>query len=245
MRIVILAFDGLDYQYLQRLNVRSLLQKTNGNIDLTKYRNEGGLPGGSTPEVFGCFLTGRGVQEIKPYISGPLATNSMIIRDKLPTIFDLTDFIAVDVPMWDWGKEQRAHGYSIWKAKVNREEREHLKVLYSLLWEEKLEMVIEAVRQKKPLTMCYFWFTDHVGHMFKGQREQEMSIIIAGHVARIIKGVGGPDALYLFMSDHGNKNGGHDIKGAFWSLSHPLLKQKRVVPIESWYGLIEEWLNLV
>lgn len=57
MKVLIVAFDGLDYKFIRRFNCESLMQKEFGKINLEDIYKI------ATPEIFSNFLTGKNWKE--------------------------------------------------------------------------------------------------------------------------------------------------------------------------------------
>lgn len=56
MRVCILAFDGLEYELVERLSLRNLMQREHGKVDVPIV---GGIDDPSTPIVWTSFITGQ------------------------------------------------------------------------------------------------------------------------------------------------------------------------------------------
>lgn len=105
-----------------------------------------------------------------------------------------------------------------------------------------MDRIQGALKEKKQLTMLYFWFTDIVGHVTRDKPSLNNMYKMVANIFTIIKHLGGDESLYMVMSDHGMTRGHHNPEGAFWSLSKPLLEQDIIISVENWYKLIEKWM---
>lgn len=260
MKIIIVAFDALDYYYVKRYDIASLKQEINGHIGLFGYRRGGGNPDYLTDEILASFITGT-VPDVHG-VKFPIDLKYSL-KGKMKTIFDLCDSVAVDVPSWNRHPEHVKFqtrvgwflGHEEHRTRIGMDSDEYWeKVMYERvnlepdiyrhLDEQKKPRIMEALAQDAQLTMIYFWFSDILGHVIKGGTRLERIYNVADDVFQYIKLFGGEDTLYMLMSDHGMNHGIHDPDGAIWSLSKPLLRHDDIVEIEEWFPKIEEWLNV-
>jgi len=255
--MVIVAFDALDHVLVDKFMMDGLKQAQNGVIDLTQHYRGGGLLDTITDEVFATFITGMVPDEHG--VKLPIDMG-FTLSGNHPTIFNLTDSVAVDVPSWNrnhqhflfqnrvgWylGKEKHREAINMdskeYWGKVENEKNTLVPDLYNYIEEEKLERIKEALQQNKSLTMIYFWFTDIQGHVQKHPPKSMYDTALM--LFRLIKSYGGDDTLYIIMSDHGMIEGHHRTEG-FWSLSKPLLEDNGYIDMTEWYSKIQEWLEL-
>ena len=255
-RLVILAFDGIDY-FVIKEKYPLLCQLVYGRTSLKNHVAAGGAKGGATNELFATFITGKTVDVHGVTIP---FDHTLSLKNKMKTIFDLTDSIAVDVPTYNTHPDLKrlhprcnwTHGSETYRklVKMNKEEyrtrinqeREALeKDLYEYLYTLKFDRIKHALNEKKTLTMIYFWFTDMIGHMGEPNRLDRMYAHVANTIEMIKARTEG--ALLLVMSDHGMYRGNHREEGAFWSLSKNIMSPNHVPRIEEWYNIIERWVT--
>lgn len=240
MQIIIIAFDGLDKFLVEKFNCEALKQSVYGTTILENWTEKGGHPDYLTDEIFATFITGQIPHVHKVQI--PIALD-LTLEGKIPTIFDLCDSVAVDVPSWNRNPDQspfqtrvgqvlQGDG-DIWKLRDDS---------YRYLT-DKLIKTMDTLVDDRPLTMIYFWFTDIIGHVTKGGPPLEFMYEVAERVFRFIKTLT-KDELVMVMSDHGMFEANHRPEGAFWSLSKPLLENNQKVLIEDWYNILKKWLNV-
>lgn len=255
-KLVILAFDGMDY-FIIKEKYPPLLQLAYGRTSLENHIKAGGESGGATNEVFATFITGQtmNVHGVKiPFDYG------LSLKGKIKTIFELTNSVAIDVPIynthpdmtrfhrrcnWTHGSESFRKQMKMMEEEYRRKvsiERDRLeRDLYDYLYTLKFDRIKQAISEKKQLTMIYFWFTDLIGHMGEPNRLERMYENVVNVVKMIKAQIG--DSLLLIMSDHGMHRGDHRPNGAFWSLSKNIMQTNYVPEMEEWYNIIERWIT--
>jgi hypothetical protein len=253
-RIVVLAFDGLDYGIVQS-KCPELNQKIHGRTSLDNHIVGGGSPRPFTMEVFATLLTGTtpDVHGVKEKFN-----HKLTLKGKQKTIFDLTDSVAVDVPAYNThpilrkfhGRCDWAFGYEAFRKKVGLSEEEYWgkvvvhrdaleKDLYDYLYTVKMDRIRAALSQKKNLTMIYFWFSDIIGHLgFKenDERIDRMYVHVKSVFNKIKEMLG--DEVLIVMSDHGLMRGRHRPNEAYWSMSHQLMRGNQNPQMEEWSHII-------
>lgn len=254
-KLVILAFDGIDY-FSIKTRYPALLQQVHGRTSLKNHVEAGGEAGGATNEVFATLITGQtmdvhGVQIPFDY--------TLSLKNKMKTIFDLTDSVVVDVPTYNTHPDMKrfhkrcnwTHGSEAFRQLVQMDEKEYRSRikqerdkletdLYDYLYTIKLDRIKHALNEEKTLTMIYFWFTDLIGHMGEPNRLERMYGNVANVIEMIKSRMG--SSLLLVMSDHGMHRGDHRSDGAFWSLSKNIMQTNYVPEMEEWYDIIERWV---
>jgi hypothetical protein len=260
MNIVILAFDGLDHAYVNEYQKWNVLQKAYGRTNLEGYSKGGGNPDYLTDEIFATFITGTvpDVHGVKIPIDLKFS-----LKDKIPTIFDLTNSIAVDVPSWNRNPKQHEFqnrvgwylGHSAHRKATGMDEDEYWKKVikerttlrddcYKYFYQDKWFRIIKALEERATLTMIYFWFTDIIGHIIPTGIHHEKMYGMVDLITRDIKLIFGEEnTLYMIMSDHGMYRGQHRPNETFWSLSKPLYAPKTDPMMEDWYSIIKNWID--
>ena len=258
MKVIIIAFDALDHVLVEQYMMNGLKQDVCGTINLDAYFKGGGMLDCVTDEIFATFITGQ-VPDIHNW-KHPINLKDSL-QGKIKTIFDLTDSVAIDVPSWNrnwehylfqnrvgWYLGRETHreaigmDYDEYWDKVQYEKDNLVCDLYKYHQKDKNARIKKAISVDcKPLSMIYFWFTDIQGHIHKKPSKDMYQY--ASDMLEVIKVMGGDDALYIVMSDHGMIEGHHRPEG-FWSISKPLLRQGADISIIDWYSKIEKWLKL-
>ena len=237
--------------------MNGLKQNVHGIINLDSYFAGGGMLDCVTDEIFATFITGQ-IPDIHGF-KMPIDLKATL-KGTIPTIFNLTDSVSVDVPSWNrhpqHNKFQRRVGwylgrethrvatgieYDEYWGKVENEKNTLIPNLYSYIEHSKFDRINKALDEDKSLTMIYFWFTDIQGHIQKYPPKSMYNM--AEILLNYIKSKAGEDALIIVMSDHGMIEGHHRTEG-FWSLSKPLLTQGEDISMTNWYSKIEEWLKI-
>jgi hypothetical protein len=253
-RVVILAFDGLDYGLVQQ-KCPELNQKIHGRTNLENHIARGGSPRPFTMEVFATLLTGTtpDVHGIKEKFN-----HTLTLKGKQKTIFDLTDSIAVDVPAYNTHPHLRnfhskcdwAFGFDAYRKQLGLSEEEYWpkvvvardsleRSLYDYLYTAKMDRIKEALAQKKNLTMIYFWFSDIIGHLgFKEDDERiDRMYVHVQSVFNKIKEMLVDEAL-IVLSDHGLNRGRHRPNEAYWSMNRQLMRGNQYPQMEEWFHII-------
>lgn len=250
MKTIIIIFDGLDYYKVMEYQEFNLQQAVYGRTSLEGYLKGGGHPDCVTDEIFATFLTGT-----VPDVHGvklPIDLN-FSLNGNQKTILDLCDSVAVDLPSWNRHPQQHIFQVRLGRLLtaegdyvMNPNHKSLIKIVYSHTYKEKWARIRVGLRENKPLTILYFWFTDIIGHLIKGGQDLRDLYTMTTSLFNTIRGLedAGRDALYMVMSDHGMESGHHRPDGAFWSLSKPLLDADYIPKMEDWYKIIEGWINV-
>jgi len=252
MRVVMILFDSLEYDLVEKFDCKVLKQKEHGKIDLTIYfqdRPQGPGAPAKTPEVYASFLTGVIPKDyVKLYRK----------LDKLYTsIFKLAGIdrygrptaLAIDVPAY-------CRLNKSWIDKITGFP------LFVRYWKEKWPLKMSEIEYYKymdikasyanlirllgfDLIMFYFKETDKLHHAYNDYEKYE------GHIRKmyrkcediaeqIIEAFSDKETLFIIFSDHGtNLRGGHSNHG-FWSSNKPL-DRGTSIDLVDWFGIIKEW----
>ena len=252
MRVLILAYDGLEYELVMKWKLKNIMQKRYG-----KYRSaispRYGKP--HTPSAWTTIITGKPPEEhgiddwwsfgkvldwirYKPplkWIKGkrlflrklgielkPKIVGREHIRHK--TIFDLTaPSIAVNVPAWNEPTEPHEEYAEALKKSVN----EYLRVVWK--WHKKrVNNFWDSFHKDWKLLMAWFDLVDIIGHVCiaKCTRELWKGYIALDKLAKDVSQKIQEDTLLLIISDHGMKptpdGTGDHSRHGFWSINKDL-----------------------
>lgn len=240
MKIVILAFDGIDYFLIHEYVMDGLKQAVCGTTSLKNHMEGGGHKDYITDEIFATFITGTvpDVHKVKLPIDLGFTLNGL-----RPTIFNLCDSTAIDVPGWNRHPDHSRFQTRVGKAINGKTEVRLRKHMYRYLETEKLPRIMDAFETQSQLTMVYFWFTDIVGHITKGVFPLIEMYKAVERITGLIKDLIDNDTLLMIMSDHGMYQAHHRPEGAFWSLSKSLLNPTDIPEMDEWYDIIKIWLE--
>lgn len=235
MRVCILGFDGLDYEYVTKFKCKHLMQREYGKVDISSMY--------STPTIWASFITGLSPKEhgaiettkdpIVPLISPlrkisiPLilrSTGMFIlrkisktslgdrrIRRGVKTIFDYAkNPIALWVPSYNpcpkcWSLR---FSYMLEKAvSDSKHEKAYMHMIFKHFQEHYRECLKKMIKRKDwDLLMAWFGLADRIGHIFGGRTSIMMKTYnILNNFIPKVKQIIGKSALLLIISDHGIK----------------------------------------
>lgn len=212
--IIILGYDGLEYEYVKKFNCQNLMQKNFGKTDLSQFSEP------RTIVLWSSFLTGKNQE--KRILSGDLWTFKL---KKEETFFNhFKNSYVLDTPGYNYSEDHKKERDAL-RAYFNKTGtvEDYDKVAFENHKKIK-EQFFNALNSDTnfDIIMVYFGVADVVGHLSFGIKEK-MKIIyneldeIAEKVQEKFK-----DAIILIVSDHGMKSigrfGDHE-NYAFWSLN--------------------------
>lgn len=251
---IIIGLDGLEYDLVEKFSFENLKQKECGKIDLSGFKTLAtptiwasfitGLP----PEkhkveikriwnndlldrLSNTFL-GFGIWHLRTIFEliGFRRTHHVkkhFVKKGIKTIFDLIeDSIALDIPSY-----QEYYSAEISKALHDAIEDSNKEAEFEAkswkLFEKRRKKCIQYFESSWKLFMAYFNFTDHFGHVFRGNIARMFNVyqvadeLVANFKARI----NNSSTLFLVVSDHGMKTlgryGVHSNHG-FYSINKKL-----------------------
>lgn len=263
MKVVIIGFDGLDSEIVEKFKVPELVQKDHGST-LT--------PSLYTPVVWASFITGKtpeehGVKQKGRWDRLPVSMlRSVLLKlgvrlrrigdlverlglakrvsshPSVPTIFDYAESVAVSVPSYNedpivwrwWNKTQEL-------ARDPRHWAE-IKDMWSREFAYKMHYFKEEVTHPWSLAMIHFFASDALQHFFYWDEGFiERLYKKCGDIVRGIRSLVGDDVVVFVVSDHGHRQGMHTNR-AFWSSSHPLSIRPR--HITNFFSIILDLLGV-
>jgi len=198
LRVLVLAFDGLEYNHVHIYQPKHLVQKEYGRVEIFQPS--------ATPVMWASFITGLTPQQHKVPLEG---LPRVLLSKDIPTIFDhaekpvYTDIPSLGpYPYWDpkYGETLRE---AIKKGPWSREFFE-AEALGEQLYQEQREQCLEKVREGWDLFMAHFLFTDYFGHLYGNVLRMKRVIQMVDNTVREIKSkVDMSDVFLLIVSDHG------------------------------------------
>ena len=237
--MIILGFDGLEYEYVKKFNLKGLKQLTFGKTNLSEFSQM------RTIVLWSSFITGRNMEKEIPL------KDQWKFRVKVQETFfkNFKRWKAIDVP-----------GFT-YKFKIHEKERRALKLFFKkeITVEEYDKIAFEnykkikeeylrSLRGNYDLIMGYFAIADVVGHLSFGITSK-MKLIYKEleDIVETTKQKRGNETI-LIISDHGMKAigrfGDHSNYG-FWSLNRKVkLRRPRITEFRGLIeSLVKEGLN--
>jgi hypothetical protein len=251
MRVILISFDALEYDCVEKYNCTTIKQVEYGKIDLTPYQDNRPRGRGSgdpfTPEVYATFITGTVPSE-------PYGDMYRKLDSKYPTIFQFAkNPLAVDVPAYtptsDKAWMEKLCGNPLfsryWEKEVSlaQVEREYYKWMKA---KASFASLIDLLNFD--LVLIYFKNTDHFHHIYNdmekyGERVKKMYQFVEEITGEMIKTFDDGKTLIIIFSDHGsNLQGGHSHHG-FWSSNIPLGRGNNI-KVTDWYDIIKQWYGV-
>lgn len=247
MRVVIISWDGLEYDLVEKYNCLNLMQEEYGRVDLEPYFESrfGGVASRNplTTEVYAVTLTGILPSKLAPFNSNPewVQKLSAGYKTAYPTFLNVEGSFAVDVPTYSDDKSwiHKLLGQPLFKRFwENKISLGTVETEYYRYMKMKAEMLPLILRFGYGMVMLYFKGTDHMGHIFRGERfaeNRERMYRYADYLTGRMIGAS-RDSFVLVHSDHGlNERGAHTSYG-FWSVNRPLGRES--VQLQEWYKII-------
>lgn len=240
MKILILAFDALEYNLVEKWNLKNLKQETYGKIRLGEQYFPSWADEPYTPIVWHSFITGlppekHKIQQVEKYkhIPSPLINIGRKLRLKKmakrfgikpspltsndyphTTIFDqIKPSIAIDVPT-----------YNITEWKITKKDIKALVNYAEQKFVERKQRLFNAMQTEWKLIMAYFRILDLMSHIYLPKRTSKLLsyYLKVNKLVEKVKAILPSKTLVLIVSDHGveirdgqERHSNH----AFWSLN--------------------------
>lgn len=259
-RVLILAFDGLDYDLVVKWKLKNLMQKTYGtySVSAEKY---------ASPVLWSAFLTGfapnnfntKFVERKAPKILKKLAFAESIkkvgrkffkqkpssIKGKYKTIFDAVENpLPFNIFTYNELEEQfkLRLKYSLPRTVGDKPKSKKAYKEWIDLTEKTFQNFLQLLENREwNLAMTHLFFTDIIGHLFFWRKYHvalNYAYITANHFAHLATEILNDNDILLIASDHGMEKGEH-TNHAFWSLNISTNWKPR--DITSFYLKILEW----
>ena len=226
MRILIISFDGLEYDWVKMFNLVGLKQKEYGKVDLSPILNleNREIPYQITTEVYATMVSGK--NPVEGITGKKVLIHETLMERNIPSLFNLPNSLSVEVPSVAYPL-QTAFSHSLIAEHVHKSRELELRKKLLDIAEEKTRLFEKKKLFNKKLVMVYYNFTDELAHLSVIVNSHHHLFIVyrkAEEIAhRLTKAFG--EGLVIVISDHGMKVvdgiGKHSDHG-FYSLSQPL-----------------------
>jgi len=252
MRVVIISFDALEPELVDRYNCRGIKQKEHGIVDLeTSYLR--GRPKGygsgnpNTTEVYATFMTG--IVPKKPYRE---FIPTFDRNNGTPTIFSFTDKVICSsipaAPLRRLGVIELYAGNKTFGKYFDKELnlKKAERIFYTYM--AALSAISDAIAlSDKELIFLYFSEPDKLQHIYMDITKNEAKYkrlysFLEERTREMIEAFDDGKTLIIVHSDHGvNMKGCHSHHG-FWSSNMPL-DEGTNIDLLRWYHIIKKWLE--
>jgi len=268
MKVFILALDALEYDFVEKWDLKYLKQKVYGRIELGERYNPSWGDEPYTPIVFHSFISGlppekHKIESVATYgrtldflrklmkfipnkrkIARILGiTPKALTREHYEhkTIFDeVSPSLAIDVPTYNLEiKDWRMD----WKA-INKQTINTIWAAY----QRRKRRILDALKNKHKWKLCmaYIRIADLLGHIYITKKTLKLMNCylelnsLAGNIQKLLP----KNSILLIMSDHGMEPSADGVTGrhskhAFWSLN--IDTDWRPKDITDFYPKIIEW----
>jgi len=269
MKVFILALDALEYDFVEKWNLKYLKQKVYGRIELGDRYNPSWGDEPYTPIVFHSFISGLPPEEHKIESVATYGRALNFIRKlikfvpnkrKIAKIFGITPqaltrkhyehktifdevypSLAIDVPTYNL---EIRDWHLDWKTGINKQK---IKAIWASYLRRK-KQIFNALKNQHmwKLCMAYIRVADLLGHIYIVKKTLKLLNCylelnsLAGNVQKLLS----KNTILLIMSDHGMEPSGDGVTGrhskhAFWSLN--IDTGWRPKDITDFYPKIIEW----
>ena len=221
--IVILALDGLEYEYVKEFNCKNLMQKVYGKTDISEFSEP------RTVVIWSSFLSGKNLEK------KILALGKNFWKFKLkPEETFLSKFKkwkVIDMPGFNYKQKNHEKERKLMKSVLENKAsiEEYDKIAFQNHMENKKEF-FESLEKDFEIIVGYFALADVIGHLSFGIKPKMK--IIYKELDNIAKEVRKKADKILVISDHGMKAigryGDHSNYG-FWSFNFEInLKKPKI-----------------
>ncbi|MCD6371167.1 MAG: alkaline phosphatase family protein [Candidatus Aenigmarchaeota archaeon] len=214
--IVILAYDGLEYEYVKEFGMKNLMQESFGKTDISEFSEP------RTVVIWSSFLAGKNLE--KRVLSLGKDFWKFKLKPQETFFSKFKKWKAIDVPGFTYKFENHKKEKELLKAFFDGRAsvREYDKIAFENHKENKEEF-FEELDKGYEIIMGYFALADVIGHLSFGIKTK-MKIVYKelDKIAEEVKMRLDKDSKLLIISDHGMKAvgrfGDHNNYG-FWSLN--------------------------
>ncbi|MFA6296303.1 MAG: hypothetical protein WC663_03045 [Patescibacteria group bacterium] len=212
---IILGYDGLEYDFVEKNNFPNLKQQSHGMTDLSEFKEP------RTIVIWSSFMVGKNL-EADILKQGAKMWGSKI-KPEDTFLKNFKSHYTIDVPGFSYVLKQHETERDLLKGFFDKKNgiKEFDKCAFDHHKFVK-EQFFKELKTNKDLVFGYFNLADVVGHLSFGQ-ELKMKLIYQelNDIAKKVQ-TEHPDATILIISDHGmqaiGQFGDHSRHG-FWSLN--------------------------
>lgn len=255
MRVVIISWDSLEYDLVEKYNCRAIMQKEHGKVDLEKYLK--GRPKGygsgnpNTTEVYATMITGiipTNYDHYNKFVGTFDAENGK----STPTIFSFTDknvLTAVPTaPGRRVGTLEIYAGHPSFKRYFSNElSLKKIERIYYTYMSAFAAVADSISLGDGELIFLYSAEPDKLQHIYMDITKNEdkykkLYNFVEDRTREMIEAFDDGKTLIIVHSDHGsNLKGGHSHHG-FWSSNMPL-DEGNNIDLTRWFHIIKKWLE--
>lgn len=231
-KILILAFDGLEYELVKKFRLKGLKQRVYGYIDVSDFTHI------LTPIIWRSFITGLDPKEHGVYSWWRVSNNKYIdriahwIRYNLPIIknisnyklrrllkvlgiLKLTDRSDISYPtIFDYAENPIAlfipsYNEEPWiREAYSKAMNTSVQAFDKVLWEihkYRVSKLMKALRRDWDLLMAWFDLADWTGHIYMGRSNIKMlkAYLELNRLASMVSRLINDKTLLMIVSDHG------------------------------------------
>jgi len=224
-RIVILGLDGLEYDFVERWNLKNLKQREYGKLEVP-INKEKGVPW--SPEVWAAFLTGRHIPSLdfsrtpmldfilkalkfmRRYIPLSLGLGrKAVIRApvhfpelKERTFLDLTNSKEINVPYYSHDNKTFRISWELDAGKISLKEAVNKDLNLYIYWKRRILKELEEAGDFD-VVFAFMHFPDALQHLLfiRSLAIKELYADLDQYVSRLKLRV--DSSLFLIVSDHG------------------------------------------
>lgn len=216
--LIILGYDGLEYDFVEKNNFANLKQKSYGKTDLSDFSEP------RTIVIWSSFMVGKNLE--KEILAKPTLWQSKL-EPKDTFLKSFKSHYTIDVPGFSYIKQQHDLERKLLKGFFDKKNdiKEFDKCAFDHHKFVKQEFFKE-LKTNKDLIFGYFNLADIIGHLSFGL-ELKMKIIYQelDDIAKKVQ-TEHQDATILIISDHGMQKVGQfgdHSKHGFWSLNRKIV----------------------
>ena len=219
--MIILALDGLEYNYVREFDCKNLMQENFGKTDISEFSEP------RTVVIWSSFLAGKNLE--KEILAKDLWDFKLNPEETFVVNFER--WKVIDMPGFNYYKERHEKERALLKGFFEKKNsiEDYDKIAFENHKKNKQEF-FESLKQSYDLLIGYFNLADVIGHLSFGI--QAKMKIVYSELDEIAKKVRKINDKVLIISDHGMKAvgrfGDHSNYG-FWSTNFEVkLKEPKI-----------------
>jgi hypothetical protein len=216
--MIILALDGLEYNYVKEFNCKNLMQENFGKTNIGEFSEP------RTVVIWSSFLAGKNLE--REILAKGLW--DFKLKPEQTFLINFKSWKVIDMPGFNYYKERHEKERALLKGFFDKKNNieEYDKVAFENHKKSKQEF-FESLEQGYDLLIGYFNLADVIGHLSFGIKVKMK--IVYKELDEIAKKVRERKDIILVISDHGMKAvgrfGDHSDYG-FWSTNFEINLEK-------------------